>query len=128
MLELSIVIGIFLMVAGVGLWMATEEKNVLSSLPPRNNNVMNGQTGYQQKSHIHNRKISPALPPRRNVSRSAFSRNSGPHGLTPTEFPCCPLDKQRNLPGKPQYIFWDEINQCYYCSRGHRIKSNGKPF
>ena len=36
------------------------------------------------------------------------------------------FDKQRNVPGERQVIFWDSGENCYLCSRGHRFKSNGK--
>ena len=52
--------------------------------------------------------------------------NYGPRGLRPSQFPCCPYDKQRNVPGQKQLIFWDDEENCYHCSRGHRFKKNGK--
>ena len=52
----------------------------------------------------------------------------GPRGLKPIQFPCCPCDKQRNVPGKEQLIFWDSGLGCYRCSRGHKFKINGKLF
>ena len=63
-------------------------------------------------------------------TRSTRTRNQavvlGPRGITPVQFPCCPIDKERNERGKPQKIFWDAAAQCYYCSRGHRFQQNGK--
>lgn len=85
-------------------------------------------------------KKTPDLPKRRDRAvcvRTAprsfpvpVSRNaepvSGPRGVRPTQFPCCPYDKQRNLAGEKQVIFWDSAADCYRCSRGHRFKRNGK--
>lgn len=90
--------------------------------------------------------IAPPLPPRRtpssrtrrsaatelprrpiNIAPPTITANAGPHGVRPTEFPCCPIDRQRNNPGMAQLIRWDRENECYVCSRGHRFKSNGKP-
>ena len=83
-------------------------------LPPRKTNVSAGQS----------------LPVRRQ-SGSATERTvglnagSGPRGLKPVQFPCCPYDKQRNVPGKQQVIFWDKSADCYRCSRGHQFQKNG---
>lgn len=63
------------------------------------------------------------LPPRRPAS--GMRQGSGPRGIKPWQFPCCPYDKQRNLPGARQLIFWDQAENCYHCSRGHKFKSNG---
>lgn len=74
-----------------------------------------------------------ALPPRRSsvpanagAARRTAGAGYGPRGVTPVHFPCCPFDKQRNIPGQRQVIFWDSGENCYRCSRGHRFKSNGK--
>lgn len=61
------------------------------------------------------------LPPRR-------PSTSGPQGLTPTQFPCCPLCKCRNRVGERQVIFWDSGADGYRCPRGHLFRKNGKPF
>lgn len=74
---------------------------------------------------------NPALPPRRLAAPAAVggttqtADRTGPRGIRPDQFPCCPFDKQRNEPGKAQTIFWDSRSNCYVCSRGHRFKSNG---
>lgn len=60
------------------------------------------------------------------VARRSAAPASGPRGVKPTQFPCCPYDKQRNLAGEKQVIFWDSAAGCYCCSRGHRFKRNGK--
>ena len=76
--------------------------------------------------------VPPSLPPRRSSPAAGVLRqgrvgeNRGPRGIRPAQFPCCPLDKQRNVPGGRQVIFWDSGANCYCCSRGHRFKSNGK--
>lgn len=72
------------------------------------------------------------LPPRRTSASAAAGAargtgaNRGPRGIRPEQFPCCPYDKQRNVPGEQQVIFWDGGEGCYRCSRGHKFKSNGK--
>ena len=71
---------------------------------------------------------APALPPRRPEPRTATADALGPRGVRPDQFPCCPYDKQRNVVGAPQLIFWDGTSNCYRCSRGHRFKRNGKIF
>lgn len=74
------------------------------------------------------------LPPRRvsasatvNAAANTVRAGSGPRGLQPHQFPCCPMDKSRNVPGMQQLIFWDSGKNCYRCSRGHRFRSNGRP-
>ena len=61
------------------------------------------------------------VPPRRGQTPMA----PGPRGVRPDQFPCCPLDRERNVAGKPQKIFWNSAENCYRCSHGHRFKSNG---
>ena len=75
---------------------------------------------------------TPPLPPRRKVrqitravNRDTANRNLGPRGLRPSQFPCCPIDRQRNRPGQPQKIFWDSKRNCYVCSNNHHFRSNG---
>ena len=83
-----------------------------------------------RSSKIRNKRFSVYAAPPPLPHRSTHSRNRvvvlGPRGITPVQFPCCPVDKERNEQGKPQKIFWDASAQCYYCSRGHRIQRNGK--
>lgn len=74
----------------------------------------------------------PPLPPRRkmrqgtrNGHKDEINRNLGPRGLRPAQFPCCPIDRQRNRPGQPQRIFWDGKRNCYVCSNNHHFRSNG---
>lgn len=52
---------------------------------------------------------------------------AGPRGIRPDQFPCCPIDRARNLPGQPQKIFWNDGAGCYRCPNGHRIAPNGRP-
>lgn len=73
------------------------------------------------------------LPPRRISDHAGVSGNQrgtgyGPRGIKPSQFPCCPFDKQRNTPGGRQIIFWDNAANCYRCSHGHRFKANGRLF
>ena len=76
------------------------------------------------------------LPARRNSSTGNRSvstyynntqRERGPRGIRPSQYPCCPFDKQRNVEGEPQKIFWKSAYNYYECSRGHRFMANGKP-
>lgn len=67
-------------------------------------------------------------PPRTHTARRAMpKRIRGPKGIRPDQFPCCPIDKQRNVAGSPQKVFWDSGSKTYYCSRGHHFQKNGKP-
>ena len=66
------------------------------------------------------------LPPAPKPVHVTFGHSSGPDGLRPENFPCCPFDKQRNLPGEAQKVFWDSIHGNYYCTRGHVFKKNGQ--
>lgn len=61
------------------------------------------------------------------VRRALPAAGGGPRGLRPDQFPCCPIDRARNLPGQPQKIFWNEAAGCYRCPNGHRIAPNGRP-
>lgn len=63
----------------------------------------------------------PPLPVRRPppLSRAAATRE-----LTPEEYPCCPLCRQRNRAGEQQLIF--EYEGGYICSRAHRFRKNGR--
>ena len=69
---------------------------------------------------------SAPVPARAGADAGLAARRCGPRGLRPDKFPCCPYDKQRNLPGMPQVIFWDSGGECYRCARGHRFRKNGK--
>ena len=69
---------------------------------------------------------SAPVPARAGADAGPAARRCGPRGLRPDQFPCCPYDKQRNLPGMPQVIFWDSGEECYRCARGHRFRKNGK--
>lgn len=71
----------------------------------------------------------PPLPPRNRPAQAnrAAEGSPGPRGLSPLQFPCCPFDKQRNLPHAPQKIFFDSAQNLYHCSHGHWFKTNGKP-
>lgn len=110
-----------------------KDARVPPPLPPRVNvgipapRVSRTQTGTSHSGPAR------ALPPRRssasaiaNAARGTAGAGYGPRGVKPVQFPCCPFDKQRNLPGERQVIFWDSAENCYRCSRGHRFKSNGK--
>ena len=83
-------------------------------LPPR------GHAGFV--SHP-----SPAEGLRREPAGwSRFYGRPGPGGIRPEQFPCCPIDRQRNRKGCGQKIYWDRINDCYVCSYGHHFSRNGR--
>jgi len=62
-----------------------------------------------------------------NTERGTAISTSGPKGLKPEQFPCCPYCKQRNYVGAGQLITWDRTSEKYQCSRGHSFKRNGRP-
>ena len=101
-------------------------------LPPRVNVGLSSPTVSRTPTRTNSTSTARALPPRRSSAsatvgaiRRTTESNTGPRGITHTQFPCCPYDKQRNVPGEPQRIFWNSAENCYRCSRGHRFKSNG---
>lgn len=63
--------------------------------------------------------------PQRTERTSERAGMRGPRGIYPNQFPSCPIDRQRNMYGQPQKIFWYEHENCYRCSNGHRFGSNG---
>ena len=139
MVAICILVGLGLATFGVILACATrngcKEKSVNSPppLPPRVNVDMFSSTVSQPQTRTSTSTITRALPPRRsstsataNANRRTFETGHGPRGIKPSQFPCCPFDKQRNVPGERQVIFWDSGASCYHCSRGHQFKSNGK--
>lgn len=74
----------------------------------------------------------PPLPPRRScppprVPNPEAASGLGPRGIYPHQFPCCPICRQRNGTGA-QKIFWNDREELYSCSRGHKFQKNGKPF
>lgn len=138
MVTICILVGLGLIVCGVIIARVTKKNcnkksnGTIPPLPPRVN-VETPVIVSQQQTGIYNSNSITPLPPRRtsvlaavNAERRATINNGGPRGIKPTQFPCCPFDKQRNLPGGPQVIFWDSGSNCYHCSRGHQFKSNGK--
>ena len=135
---ICICIGVALIILLIILYLATENNHANSrehsSQSRTNGPIRRTQTG---------RTSLPPLPPRvppANVSRTAVRTelprkpvievvrgNTGANGVNLYQFPCCPIDKQRNIPGKAQLISWDMKNECYVCSSGHRFQRNGKP-
>ena len=100
----------------------------LPPLPPRVPLTTGSVTGTANNNTIRARRrtaVAPALPDKP-VIRTRGG-NAGANGVSLYQFPCCPIDKQRNIPGKSQLISWDKKHECYVCSRGHKFKSNGKP-
>ena len=139
MVTICILVGLGLAACGVIIACETKKGrkrksvNAPPPLPPRVNVGIPSPTVSQTQTRANSTSITRALPPRRsfasaiaNANRRSAEINNGPRGIKPTKFPCCPFDKQRNVPGEPQAIFWDSGENCYRCSRGHRFKSNGK--
>ena len=139
MVTICILVGLGLAACGVIIACATKKGrkrksvNAPPPLPLRVNVGSPSPTVSQPQTRANSTSTTRALPPRRssasaivNANRRSAEINNGPRGIKPTQFPCCPFDKQRNVPGEPQAIFWDSGENCYRCSRGHRFKSNGK--
>lgn len=109
---ICIAAGVILLLGGGAAWMA-----------------LNRRSEPSPKS----RQPPPPLPQGRgSPSRPAARRTlpvvgAGPRGIRPDQFPCCPIDRARNLPGQPQKIFWNDGAGCYRCPNGHRIAPNGRP-
>ena len=92
-------------------------------LPPRRNTP----TVSQSLNEASPSRSSSASATAEATRRAAEGLGSGPRGVLPHQFPCCPLCRQRNSLGAPQKIFWDGDEAVYRCSREHRFKKNGKP-
>jgi hypothetical protein len=139
MMTVCFLVGLGLAICGVIIACVTargrksENVNSPPPLPPRVNVGMPSSLVSQTNPRISNNLIPTALPPRHsstlatvNANRKTVEIGYGPRGIKPFQFPCCPFDKQRNVPGERQVIFWDNGASCYRCSRGHQFKSNGK--
>lgn len=139
MVVICILVGLGLAALGVIIACATKKEyreNTVNSpppLPPRVNASIPLRTVSQFQTRTSISSITRPLPPRRssesatvNADRRSVEIGYGPRGIKPSQFPCCPFDKQRNAPGERQVIFWDSGASCYRCSRGHLFKSNGK--
>ena len=138
MVTICILVGLGLAACGVIIACATKKRrkktvNSPPPLPPRINVGIPLSTVSQPQPRTSNSSTTRALPPRRssasataNATRRTVETGYGPRGIKPSQFPCCPFDKQRNVPGERQVIFWDGGEKCYRCSRNHRFKSNGK--
>ena len=139
MVAICILVGLGVAAFGVIIAYVTKKgyrDNIVNSpppLPPRVNVGIPLRTVHQPQARASNSSITRALPPRRssasataNSNRRTVETGCGPRGIKPSQFPCCPFDKQRNVPGERQLIFWDIGASCYRCSRGHQFKSNGK--
>ena len=137
MVTICILVGLGLAACGIIIACVTKKgrkeksANAPPPLPPRVNvGIPSSTVSHAQTSSS---SATRALPPRRssasaiaNATRRTSETGNGPRGIKPAQFPCCPFDKQRNVPGERQVIFWDSGENCYRCSRGHRFKSNGK--
>ena len=141
MVTVCILIGLGLLIGAIIITCATRNagarrvNNASPRIPARNTSrtPVLSATRPQPRTHTSRHSSTTDLPPRRNArsntgvaSRSSIIACCGPRGVMPAQFPCCPFDKQRNIPGERQLIFWDNSENCYYCSRGHKFKSNGK--
>lgn len=142
MVTICMLVGLGLAVCGVIIACATKKGCKKQSvdtpppLPPRFNESIHSPIVSRSQTRTGN--YSPPshprpLPPRRfttsamtNAARRTVGPGYGPRGVKPNQFPCCPFDKQRNVPGQRQVIFWDSGAGCYRCSRGHQFKYNGK--
>ena len=107
----------------------------LPQIPRRNVSTNRSSSTEIGRPQIRIGKETPPLPKRTQYSSSRDMHAppqrvlvSGPKGLKPEQFPCCPYCKQRNHTGVEQLIFWDSGAECYRCSRGHRFKKNGRIF
>ena len=92
-------------------------------LPPRRNTP----TASQSLNEASPSRSSSASAIAEANRRAAEGLGSGPRGVLPHQFPCCPVCRQRNILGAPQKIFWDDDEEVYRCSREHRFQKNGKP-
>lgn len=139
MVAICILVGLGLAACGVIIAYITkmshneQSGNSPPPLPPRVNVGIHSPTISQPQTRTRDPSIMRALPPRRssalataNANQKTVETNFGPRGIKSSQFPCCPFDKQRNVPGERQVIFWDSGVSCYRCSRGHQFKSNGK--
>lgn len=139
MVTICILVGLGLIACGVIIACITKKgrkektANAPPPLPPRVNVGIPSPTVSHAQTRTRSSSAARALPPRRssasaiaNAARRTAGAGYGPRGIKPTQFPCCPIDKQRNVPGERQVIFWDSGENCYRYSRGHRFKSNGK--
>ena len=138
MATILIAVGVVLLIFAIAIICSptqkcSEKPNCPPPLPPRVNVGIPSPIVSQAQTRTSSSSPTRALPPRRfssgataNVTRRTLEGSNGPRGIKPIQFPCCPFDKQRNVPGERQVIFWDSGENCYHCSRGHRFKSNGK--
>lgn len=140
MVTICILVGLGLVACGVIIACATKKGRKAKlvnvpppPLPPRDNTRRPTPTLSQSQPRTSRAATTRALPSRRsstpataNTTRNTSETGNGPRGIKPAQFPCCPFDKQRNVPGAQQLIFWNSRENCYRCSRGHRFKSNGK--
>jgi|GEM_PF-826484 len=81
----------------------------------------------EEPVNYRNPRAARPVRPEPAVRRTLPAAGAGPRGIRPDQFPCCPIDRARNLPGQPQKIFWNETAGCYRCPNGHRIAPNGRP-
>lgn len=139
MVIICILVGLGLAACGVIIACATKKGhkeiaiNSPPPLPPRVNVGIPSLIVSQAQTRTSSSSTTRTLPPRRSsasatsdATQRTIEITNGPRGIKPTQFPCCPFDKQRNVFGGQQVIFWDSGASCYRCSRGHQFKSNGK--
>ena len=81
----------------------------------------------EEPINYRNTRAARPVQPEPAVRRTLPAAGAGPRGIRPDQFPCCPIDRARNLPGQPQKIFWNETAGCYRCPNGHQIAPNGRP-
>ena len=92
-------------------------RNNTPPVPVNRNNDNNTASTFGGTSS--GRGVPPPIPLKGNPTRTVSE-------LQPSQFPICPLCRQRNN-GQRQVIFWDSAKNRYHCSRGHIFGRNGKP-
>ena len=136
MISICIIIGTVLLIIGIIIIEKTKSKSVTrsnthsrrspSTPPPLPQRRRNSQAIIGNTRPQHRRRIASGSPLQLPTRHSLVFAADGPRGLSPYKFPCCPIDRQRNVEGKPQRIFWDNATQHYRCSNNHTFKINGR--
>ena len=135
---ICIAAGAILLLGGGAAWMALNRRSKPSPKSRQPPPLPQGRGSASRPANvrparreepINHRNPRTARPSRSEpaVRRTLPAVGAGPRGIRPDQFPCCPIDRARNLPGQPQKIFGNETAGCYRCPNGHRIAPNGRP-